>query len=93
MLDPTIFDKGVKSLKLMHLYIMDFSILTQLLLAKNLTIWLKSKRGASDSVTNFSALSNPVDANNVSCLGLYGRDMLNMSCGLSITQLSVSITK
>ena len=45
--------------------------------------------GASDSVTtNFSALSNLADAQNVSCLGLCGRDiclkaMLNMGWVLS----------
>ena len=31
--------------------------------------------GASDSVTDSSVLSNPVDAQNVSCLGLCGRDI------------------
>ena len=34
-----------------------------------------SQRGASDSVTDFSVLSNPSDAQNVSCLGLCGRDI------------------
>ena len=34
-----------------------------------------SRRGASDSVTDFSVLSNPFDAQNVSCLGLYGREI------------------
>ena len=34
-----------------------------------------SRRGASDSVTDFSMLSNPADAQNVSCLGLCGRDI------------------
>ena len=29
-----------------------------------------SRRGASDSVTDSSVLSNPADAQNVSCLGL-----------------------
>ena len=42
-----------------------------------------SWRGASDSITDSSVLSNPADAQNVSCLGLCGRDicpkaMLNM---------------
>ena len=32
-----------------------------------------NQRGASDRVANFSVLSNPVDAQNVSCLGLCGR--------------------
>ena len=36
---------------------------------------IASRRGASDSVTDFSALSNPVDAQNVSCLGLCARDI------------------
>ena len=34
-----------------------------------------SRRGASDNVTDFSVLSNPADAQNVSCLGLFGRDI------------------
>ena len=34
-----------------------------------------SLRGASDSVTDSSVLSNPADAHNVSCLGLCGRDI------------------
>ena len=34
-----------------------------------------SRRGASDSVTDTSVLSNPADAQNVSCLGLCGRDI------------------
>ena len=34
-----------------------------------------SQREASDSVTDFSVLSNPDDAQNVSCLGLCGRDI------------------
>ena len=38
--------------------------------------WFKcEKRGASDSVTDSSVLSNPADAQNVSCLGLCGRDI------------------
>ena len=32
-------------------------------------------RGASDSVPDFSVLSNPADAQNASCLGLCGRDI------------------
>ena len=36
---------------------------------------LASRRGASDSVTDSSTLSNPADAQNVSCLGLFGRDI------------------
>ena len=36
---------------------------------------LSVESGASDSVTNFSALSNPADTQNVSCLGLCGRDI------------------
>ena len=34
-----------------------------------------SRRGASDSVTDSSVPSNPADAQNVSCLGLCGRDI------------------
>ena len=34
-----------------------------------------SRHGASDSVTDSSVLSNPADAENVSCLGLCGRDI------------------
>ena len=34
-----------------------------------------SQGRASDSVTDFSVLSNPGDAQNVSCLGLCGRDI------------------
>ena len=34
-----------------------------------------SQRGASDSVAYFTALSNPADAQNGSCLGLCGRDI------------------
>ena len=33
------------------------------------------QRGKSDSVANFPALSNPTDAQNVSCLGLCGSDI------------------
>ena len=29
---------------------------------------------ASDSVDNLSVLSNPADAHNIPCLGLFGRD-------------------
>ena len=43
-----------------------------------------SQRGASDSITDFSVLSNPVDAHNVSSLGLCGgifawKALLNMA--------------
>ena len=46
-------------------------------------------RGASDSIANFSTFSNPADAQNVSCLGLCGRNiypkaMLNMDWELLI---------
>ena len=34
-----------------------------------------NQHGASDSIGNFSALSNPADTKNVSCLGLCGRDI------------------
>ena len=34
-----------------------------------------SRRGASDNVTDSSVLSNPADAQNVSCVGLCGRDI------------------
>ena len=33
------------------------------------------QRGSSDSFANFSKLSNPADAQNVSCLGVCGRDI------------------
>ena len=33
------------------------------------------RRGSSDTVANFLALSNPVDAQNAFCLGLYGKDI------------------
>ena len=35
---------------------------------------LRSSLGASNSVTDFSALSNPAGAQNISCLGLCGND-------------------
>ena len=38
-------------------------------------IYNASKRGASDSVADFSELSNPDNGQNVSCLGLYGRNI------------------
>ena len=52
--------------------------------------------GASDSLANFSALSNPADAQNVSCLGLCGRDVCPKNyalygIGAFNPQLSVSI--
>ena len=34
-----------------------------------------SQHGSSDNVAIFSALSNPADTNNVSCLELCGRDI------------------
>ena len=36
---------------------------------------IASHRGASDSVANSSALSDPVDSQNISCLGHCGRDI------------------
>ena len=43
-------------------------------------IWARfSQRGASDSVTDSSVLSNPADAQNVSCLGLCGKDFCSKS--------------
>ena len=53
-------------------------------------------RGASDSVTDSSVISNPADAQNVSCLGLCGRDICPKSYalyekGTFNPQLSVSI--
>ena len=36
---------------------------------------IASKRGASDSIANFSMFSNPADAQNISCLGLCGMDI------------------
>ena len=38
------------------------------------------KCGASDNVTDSSVLSNPADAQDVSCLGLSGRDICPKSC-------------
>ena len=38
-----------------------------------------SRRGASDSVTDSLVLSNHTDAQNVSCLGLCGRDICSKS--------------
>ena len=35
----------------------------------------ESQRGASDNVAYFPALSNPADAQNISCLGLCDRDI------------------
>ena len=40
-----------------------------------LTIYTIYRRGTSDSVTDFSVFSNPVDAQNVSCLGLCGSEI------------------
>ena len=40
------------------------------------------RRGASDSVTDSSTLSNPADAQNVSYLGLCGRDICPKSSAL-----------
>ena len=37
--------------------------------------FLTNQRGAFDSIANFSALSNPFDDQNVSCLGLCGTDI------------------
>ena len=55
-----------------------------------------SQRGASDSIACFSALSNPADAQNVSCLGLCGRDICpkryaSYGLGTFNPQMSVSI--
>ena len=54
-----------------------------------------SRHGASDSITD-SVLSNPADAQNVSCLGLSGRDICPKSSdsygpGISNPQLLASI--
>ena len=38
-----------------------------------------SQRGVYDSVTNLSALSNPADVQNVSCLGHCGRNIIPKS--------------
>ena len=53
-------------------------------------------RGASDSVANFLALSDPVDTQNVSSLGLCGKDICPKSyalygLGTFNPQLSISI--
>ena len=42
---------------------------------RTLTYINTRKTGASDSVTDSSVLSNPADAENVSYLGLCGRDI------------------
>ena len=44
---------------------------------KNLHFWsnFASQRGASDSITDISMLSNSAGAQNISCLGLCGRDI------------------
>ena len=57
---------------------------------------LASRRGASDSVTESPMLSNPADAQNVSCMGLCVRDLCPKSyasygLGTLNSQLSVSI--
>ena len=39
------------------------------------TNYVASRHGAFDSVTDSSVLSNPADAQNVSCLGLCGKDI------------------
>ena len=39
-----------------------------------------SRRVASDNVTDSSVLSNPANAQNVSCLGLCGRVLSTLSC-------------
>ena len=40
-----------------------------------INIYFACQRGASNSVTDSSVLSNPVDAQNVSCQGFCGRDI------------------
>ena len=58
---------------------------------------IHSQHGASDdSVTDFSVLLNPADAQNVSCLGLCGMDICPKSyasygLGAFTPQLSISI--
>ena len=43
-------------------------------MAKSVHIQISSQHGTSDSITDLSMLSNPAGAQNVSCLGLCGRD-------------------
>ena len=44
-------------------------------IARPRSLIFASQRGASDSVANFSALLNPTDFQNVSCLRLFGMDI------------------
>ena len=44
-------------------------------IARPRSLIFASQRGASDRVNDSSMLSNPADAQNVSCLGLCGRDI------------------
>ena len=45
------------------------------ILSRNVANVPLSRRGASDSVTDYPVFSNPADIQNVSCLGLCGRDI------------------
>ena len=47
--------------------------------SEKVTVHFASRRGASDSVTDSPMLSNPSDVQNVSCLGLCGRDICSKS--------------
>ena len=40
---------------------------------------IKYQRGASDNITDFSMISTPAGAQNVSCLELYGMDHCSKS--------------
>ena len=54
------------------------------LIEDNYKIRVASQRVKSDSVATFSAISDSADAQNVSCLGLCEKAMLNMDWVLSI---------
>ena len=51
-----------------------------------------SQRGASDSFTELSVLSNPDDAHNVSCLGLCDRDIYPKSYTLNMRWVILTIS-
>ena len=54
---------------------------------------LEPWRGESDSVTDSSMLSNPADAQNVSCLGLFGEDICPKSCALIMSLFKIILLK
>ena len=66
--------KNTQVLNLLH-YLWSGCSLHLYTLGDESTVYIASLRGASDSVTDSSVLSNPADAQNVSCLGLCGRNI------------------